>query len=163
MAARRQMWVGAFLAATACAALEPLEVDVELRGHDSQRMVVDLVVQAEGELSLAAEHDTDPGVKASPMEFEEGEVGLRVRGLMPDDAHSLTVQVSNTLGGVGQAHVEFSSHAALPGFLDFFDVTAPDESTLDPAYRLFDLTEYITSRPVMMNCGRPSLIWVRFH
>jgi len=134
------------------------ELETEVTQYPEQPMVVDVTVSGNAPLpeTLALGHDDDPGVRiATIAEPDASSRTYRVRGLAPETAHAMTVSAGDI-----SAQVDFTTDAALPGFIPAFAVRG--EGSGERPWRMFDLNpfpEFTTSSLFMIDAsGR-----TRFH
>jgi outer membrane protein assembly factor BamB len=115
--------------------------DPQLVLHPNQPMVVDVIVTLDRPAELELVHDQDPGVRVASLSVEdEGRRHhLRLRGLAPASAHSMTLaRVDPSSGASESSALAFLTNAALPGFRPSWEIEVADPDAVDPAYRYFD-------------------------
>ena len=119
-----------------------LDPQIEFQLYEAQPMVVDVHLSVQIPLDDAAaevswSHQFDPGVQFVHVLSSEDELEhtFRIRGLAPETAHQVSVQVSAN-GQSESLDGEFTTPTALPGF----EPTVPviGQSPNPDIYRLFD-------------------------
>ncbi len=119
--------------------------------HPKQPMVVDLIVELAAPGTGELVHpDDDVGVFL--LEPAAGEpattLRFRVRGLLPDATHELTLTVDEAGGERSESWSgAIATDPPLPGFIAKFEIDTPDPSLVSDDRRLFDVTEIYTIEP----------------
>lgn len=129
-----------------------LRGEPEIIHHPNQPMIVDLVFEfdaplAELELVHAEDDDVrvallDPGSGSQPM------VRFRVRGLLPDATHPLSLSASEAEGARAASWTgSVTTDPPLPGFVAKFEIESEGPSAVEPIWRLFDMTQLFATSP----------------
>lgn len=123
-----------------------LELEVEVRTHAGQPMVVDLAFSAP-DLDIAAAHLGDAGVVIRPLEDpDDSRTWLRLRGLAPDTLHAIEWSAHSADGRTQQGSTELMSAPALPGF----EASFPVEGAGLEGYLMFDLLRLGQDQPASL-------------
>jgi hypothetical protein len=126
---------------------EPLLSNVEVVFHPNQPMVVDVQVELSVPGYATLTHLDDPGVRVARLDGEDAatSIHLRVRGLSPDQAHSMELAVGLDEAAPSEIQtVDFTTNPALPGYIAAFPLTLNEAAEVDTDYRLFDLARPFT-------------------
>lgn len=120
-----------------------LEVMAEVTTYAQQPMVVDLELTLSVPGNASVGHATDPGVVVTALDGgDETHLRFRVRGLTPATDHTLSFSATPIAPGNGIGDVvEFTTPAALPGFIAAFELETTDVPP-EPVYRLLDLNVF---------------------
>ncbi len=135
---------------------EQLLGDFEIVLHPNQPMVVDVLVELTSPGYATLTHLDDPGVKVARLDGTDPatSIHLRVRGLLPDTAHSLELGLGVDEGSPSEMHpVELTTNPAGPGFIAAFPLTLNEAAEVDSDYRFFDLSPVFTA-------GSPSMYMI---
>lgn len=120
--------------------------------HPKQPMIIDVIVELDAPSTGELLHESDDDVRVFLLEPDAGEpasqLHFRVRGLLPDTAHPLALNVSEAQGDRSATwQGEVTTEAALPGFIPKFEIESLGPSVVDPVWRLFDMTELFSTEP----------------
>lgn len=120
--------------------------------HPKQPMVVDLIVELDAPGTGELAHGSDRLVAAVLLDPAPGEFAstlhFRVRGLLPNATHPLTLTVEAADGQRSASWTgEVSTNEALPGFIAKFEIDTPDPARVDQDLRLFDMTRLFADEP----------------
>jgi hypothetical protein len=120
--------------------------------HPKQPMIIDVIVDLDAPSTGELVHETDDDVRVFLLEPGEGEpatqLHFRVRGLLPDAMHPLSLTLSEAQGDrSGSWQGSVTTNEALPGFIPKFQIESVGASAVDPVWRLFDMSELFSTAP----------------
>jgi hypothetical protein len=120
--------------------------------HPKQPMVVDVIVELDAPGTGELVHTQDDGVGVFLLEPATGgpatTLHFRVRGLLPDSTHPLSLTVAEAEGDRSDAWSgDITTNPALPGFIAQFQLTIPAPGLASDDLRLFDVTPLYTDDP----------------
>ncbi len=135
---------------------DPLSAEFEVVFHPKQPMVVDVLVELSAPGYANLTHLDDPGVRIARLDGTgpATSIHLRVRGLSPATTHALELGVGVDDDAASETQpVEFTTNAALPGYVAAFPLTLNEAAEVDSDYRFFDLSRLFTA-------GSPSMFMI---
>jgi hypothetical protein len=120
--------------------------------HPKQPMIVDVIVELDAPGTGTLSHSSDPGVRVFQLDPAPGEAAttlhFRVRGLLPDASHGLTLELSSADGERTSSWTgELTTNPPLPGFIATFVIDNDDPSLVSDDLRLFDLSRLFSTEP----------------
>jgi hypothetical protein len=120
--------------------------------HPKQPMIVDVIVELDAPGTGELVHTQDDGVGVFLLEPAAGAAAttlhFRVRGLLPDSTHPLSLTVAEAEGDRTDSWSgDITTNPALPGFIAQFELEIADPSLVSDDLRLFDITPLYTNEP----------------
>lgn len=118
--------------------------------HPKQPMIIDVIVDLDAPSTGQLVHDSDDDVRVFLLEPANGEpatqLHFRVRGLLPDTAHPLTLDVSEADGSrTATWSGDVTTDPPLVGFIPKFEIESAGPNAADPVWRLFDMSELFST------------------